>query len=135
MSRVGVVARPVGAHRAASDGWRAWCRGRPLLAGACTFAGGLVVVFLPAGAYTVLLLPGLAGVSGFLLGGMLCVCGLCMVWSPGLHGFLGLAAALVALTALVSSNIGGFLLGTLLGLLGGSLAFAWTPGQMVPERK
>lgn len=132
---LGVITRPVGAHRAASPGWRAWCRGRPLLAGACTFAGGLVVVFLPAGAYTVLLLPGLAGVSGFLLGGMLCVCGLCLVWSPGLHGFLGLAAALIALTALVSSNIGGFLLGTLLGLLGGSLGFAWTPGEIAQKSK
>lgn len=118
-----------GAHRRAAriPSPRCWLAGRPVLAGLVTVAGGLTIVFLPAGRYTVLLLPGLAGTSGFVLGGLLCLCGLFLWFSPALHGFVGLTAALLALTALVTTNIGGFLLGTLLGLVGGSLGFAWRP--------
>lgn len=36
-------------------------------------------------------------------------------------------ALVMSLATLITSNLGGFLLGLLLGLVGGSLAFAWNP--------
>jgi hypothetical protein len=41
--------------------------------------------------------------------------------------FAGIAAILLGLIALPTINIGGFVIGTLLALVGGGLAVAWTP--------
>lgn len=44
---------------------------------------------------------------------------------------------LVAIIALPTSNLGGFLIGSLLGIIGGALAFAWQPQdrQKVSNKK
>jgi len=105
--------------------WRRWYRSQPLAAVILTAAAGLVILFLPGGRLTVLLLPGLAGTSGFLFGCALCALAAFLWFAPGHREFTGVAVILVSLTSLVTTNIGGFLVGTLLGVLGGSLGFAW----------
>ncbi|GAA3239352.1 hypothetical protein GCM10017691_40400 [Pseudonocardia petroleophila] len=90
-----------------------------------TAAAGLVILFLPGGRVTVLLLPGLAGASGFLFGSALCALAAFLWFAPGHREFTGVAVILVSLTSLVTTNISGFLAGKLLGVLGGSLGFAW----------
>ena len=52
-----------------------------------------------------------------------------LVLQPRSHAFAGVAAILVALTSLVTTNLGGFGLGVALGVLGGALGFAWEPGD------
>ena len=49
-----------------------------------------------------------------------------------LTGLLGFAFSLVALPG---ANLGGFLVGTTLGVLGSAAALAWTPGEREAERK
>ena len=39
-----------------------------------------------------------------------------------------IAAILLSITALKTSHLGGYLVGTLLGVAGGAIAFAWVPG-------
>ena len=104
---------------------RRWPRSHPLAAVILTAAAGLVILFLPGGRLTVLLLPGLAGTSGFLFGSALCALAAFLYFAPGHRQFTGVAVILLSLTSLVTTNIGGFLVGTLLGVLGGSLGFAW----------
>ncbi|GAA1533016.1 hypothetical protein GCM10009678_14250 [Actinomadura kijaniata] len=45
---------------------------------------------------------------------------------PLLNGFFGVVAILLGLASLITSNLGGFLLGALLVLAGGVWCFAWT---------
>ena len=52
-----------------------------------------------------------------------------------LRVFAGVAAILLALVSLSVSNFGGFLIGFLLGLIGGALAVSWAPGEAAPERR
>lgn len=104
-----------------------WRRGRPFWAGAFTLAGGLTILLLPANQFTVLRLPGIAGLAGFLLGGLITAIGLMLWFLPNQRIQLGITTVLLALAAFVYTNFGGFLLGTLLSIIGGCLGFAWTP--------
>lgn len=49
-----------------------------------------------------------------------------------LTGILGFAFSLVALPG---ANLGGFLIGTVLGVLGSAAALAWVPGERPDKRK
>ncbi|OLT27720.1 hypothetical protein BJF83_17835 [Nocardiopsis sp. CNR-923] len=70
---------------------------------------------------------GVGGVSSLLFGGMLVVLGLITWFAPDQHVVTGAMAGFLGLGALVLSNLGGLVAGTLLALVGGGLAFAWRP--------
>ncbi|MDT7611769.1 MAG: hypothetical protein QOC83_2817 [Pseudonocardiales bacterium] len=106
---------------------RAWTGQRPWLGGALTVLAGLTIVLLPAQGFSVVLLPGVAGLSGFVIGGLIAACGLFLLFSPQLHGLIGIAAVLLSLVSFVTTNLGGLVVGMLLGIVGGSLGFAWSP--------
>jgi hypothetical protein len=107
----------------------AWSGQRPWLGGTITTLSGLAIAVLPNKGFTVIVLPGVAGLSGFLLGGLIIACGMFMLFSPHLHGILGIAAVLLSLVSFVTTNIGGYVIGLLLGIAGGSLGFAWVPPE------
>jgi hypothetical protein len=107
--------------------WRSWRRSRPFWGGLLATTGGAAILLLPADLYTVLSLPGTAGLAGFLLGGIIATTGLLLWCQPRHHALLGIIILLAALASFLYTNFGGFLIGMLLALTGGSLAFAWTP--------
>jgi hypothetical protein len=51
------------------------------------------------------------------------------VHGPAQRLFSSLVAAVLALASWVTSNLGGFVFGLLLGLVGSALAFAWSPAE------
>ncbi|MDT7621934.1 MAG: hypothetical protein QOF99_2835 [Pseudonocardiales bacterium] len=114
-------------HAARLAELRAWTGQRPWLGGALTVLAGLTIVLLPAQGFSVVLLPGVAGLSGFVIGGLIAACGLFLLFSPQLHGLIGIAAVLLSLVSFVTTNLGGLVVGMLLGIVGGSLGFAWSP--------
>lgn len=124
--------RTNGAVESAPSPVRRWILGRPIVAGALTSAGGAAVMLLPARGMSIVLLPGLAGVSGFVLGALICACGLFLWFSPHLHAPIGVAAVVLSLASFVTTNVGGLVIGLLLGVLGGSLGFAWVPPHPDP---
>lgn len=104
---------------------RPWRRHRPFLGGLLTIAGGVSLLTLPRASMSVILHPGVAGTSGFLFGAGQCVLGLFLVFQPRSHAFAGVAAVVVAVASVVTTNLGGFGVGLVLGVLGGALGFAW----------
>jgi hypothetical protein len=113
-------------------GWRAyrsWRRSRPFWAGILLIIAGaeLLLIPLPMHSMGLILHIGVGGVSGILIGAVLIVAGLLLWFSPAQRMFYSIVAVLLAIAALVASNLGGFLIGTALGVIGGSLGFAWTP--------
>ena len=107
--------------------WRGWRRGRPFWGGLLTLAAGAEICYLPLAPLQVMIRQGVAGIPSVLMGICMIVMGLAMWFSPQSRTLAGVVTVLVALAALVLSNLGGFLLGTLLGIAGGSLGFAWRP--------
>jgi Family of unknown function (DUF6114) len=109
--------------------WRRWRRSRPFWAGILLVLSGaeLLLIPLPIHSMGLILHVGTGGVLGILIGALLIACGLLLWFNPAQRVFYAVVAVLLALAALIATNLGGFIVGTLLGVLGGSLGFGWTP--------
>ncbi len=70
---------------------------------------------------------GVAGLAGQAVPFVLAVCGPLLIFAPEQRLFYSIIAALLSGGASwITSNLGGFILGLVLGLAGCALAFAWT---------
>ncbi|MEU3721749.1 DUF6114 domain-containing protein [Streptomyces sp. NPDC031705] len=121
--------------------WRRWRRGRPFWGGLFAVLAGVWISVLPLAPLKIMLQQGVAGIPSVLMGLVMIVLGLTAWFSPAQRTLAGILTTLVATAALVLSNLGGFLIGTLLGILGGGLMFAWQPyaaprtgGSAAPSR-
>jgi hypothetical protein len=92
---------------------------------------GAEIALLTAASYELILISKSVGFA-IAVGAVIFVLGLTMWLSPVLSKLLGLLTLVAALLSFVTSNLGGFLLGMLLAIIGGGLSFAWEPGQ-APE--
>lgn len=103
-----------------------WRRRRPFWGGTLLIVAGFLTAYLPA-VYDEFLLFAAGSFTGsaLLFGGSLVVCGLLVFAVPSLSSVLGGLGILVATVSLFGA-LGGFLVGSVLGGLGGILAFAWT---------
>ncbi|MEU8172817.1 DUF6114 domain-containing protein [Microbispora hainanensis] len=107
-----------------------WRRSRPFWGGLLVLAAGLELLSIPFAtqALPLVIQSGTVGAT-YLIALVLIILGL-MVWlQPGQRAFLGVVAVLVSIASFVYANLGGFLIGMLLGLIGGALAVAWTPAE------
>ncbi|MFV2197804.1 DUF6114 domain-containing protein [Nocardiopsis sp. LOL_012] len=106
---------------------RDWRKRRPFAGGLLMVLAGLEMAAIPLAPIDVMIQLGLAGVPTLLISGMLVVLGLITWFTPNQNLVTGSLAGFLGLGALVISNLGGFVIGTLLALVGGALAFAWRP--------
>ncbi|MEW2594249.1 DUF6114 domain-containing protein [Micromonospora aurantiaca] len=120
-----------GQHSAPAAGvrtrWRRWRRARPFTAGLLIALGGaemLVTLRAPLG---VLLHVGPQGLAAYLVPLILVICGVLLITTPQQRVFYAVVSLVLGLVSWLTSNLGGFLIGMLLALVGGALAFAWTP--------
>ncbi|MFD0024234.1 DUF6114 domain-containing protein [Streptomyces sp. NPDC058382] len=112
--------------------FRTWRGNRPFWAGLFTILGGLPIAYFPyanmhLGNMT-LAMSTTAGAGSLIIGVLLITLGLTMWFHHIVRVFAGVAAILLALISIPVANIGGFLIGFLLALLGGALSIAWAPG-------
>ncbi|MBC8992029.1 hypothetical protein H9X95_17935 [Micromonospora chalcea] len=114
--------------------WRRWRRARPFTAGLLIALGGaemLVTLRAPLG---VLLHVGPQGLAAYLVPAILVICGVLLITTPQQRVFYAVLSLVLGLVSWLTSNLGGFLVGMLLALVGGALAFAWTPVKQRPAR-
>lgn len=118
-------------------GFTAWRRGRPFWAGLFVALGGLVIVFPPFANLKfgdmMISIQTLGGVSALLIGVLLWICAATMWLQPKFRLAAGIVTVLLSLVAIVVTNLGGFVVGTVLSLLGGALAVAWTTEPKLPK--
>ncbi|MFA7764953.1 DUF6114 domain-containing protein [Streptomyces sp. NRRL S-448] len=107
--------------------WRRWRRSRPFWGGLFAVLAGSWICVLPLAPLKIMLQQGVAGIPSVLMGIVMIVLGLTAWFSPPQRSLAGVLTTLIATAALILSNLGGFLIGTLLGILGGGLMFAWQP--------
>jgi Family of unknown function (DUF6114) len=116
----------------AAPGWR---RSRPFWAGLLVTLAGVEILLTMMAPLPVIIRLGVQGLAGYLVPVILVLCGQLMWWNPRQRLFYSILALVMSLAAWVTSNLGGFVLGILLGLVGGSLAFAWrepSTGETAP---
>lgn len=95
----------------------------------CTLLSGLVILIPPFGTFkvgdAVVSLKTLGGVSATLLGTVLLLCAFAFWIRPAARVPAGIVTMVAALIAIITVNLGGFVIGTLLGVLGGALGLSW----------
>ncbi|MGH3202618.1 MAG: DUF6114 domain-containing protein [Streptosporangiaceae bacterium] len=128
----------VGSRRAA---FRRWRRTRPFWGGFLLLLAGVELLLIPLsgilihGAVKLVVYIGIGGVFGVLLGVLLIACGLLLWLNPAHRTFYAIAGVLLAVLSFIASNFGGFFIGMLLGIIGGSMGFGWTPSADQPARR
>ncbi|MGW0246590.1 DUF6114 domain-containing protein [Nocardia goodfellowii] len=110
----------------AATRWRHWRRTRPFWGGLLTVAGGVAIMALPAGGYSILRLPGLIELSPLIFGGLIIAVGINLWANPRHCAVTGLVAVAFALAAFLFAALGGYMVGSVLAILGGSFGHAWT---------
>ncbi|GGL91463.1 hypothetical protein GCM10010129_38980 [Streptomyces fumigatiscleroticus] len=101
--------------------------GRPVASAVCVAAAGLELGYFPLAAPALLPLEGLSGATALLLAVALTGCAVHLWTRPARARYGGAAAIVLGLLSYPMANLGGFLLGMVLALIGGSLALAWQP--------
>jgi Family of unknown function (DUF6114) len=112
--------------------WRHWRRSRPFWGGLLILLAGAEILVTERLPLRVILHLGPQGVAGYLLPVVMVLCGLLLWFNPTQRVFYAILAILISLGTWITSNLGGFIFGLVLGLVGGSLAFAWTPRPAAP---
>jgi peptidoglycan/LPS O-acetylase OafA/YrhL len=97
--------------------------------------GGGEILLSERANISVVLHAGAESLAGYLLPAVIAVCGLLLIFNPMHRTFYSVIAVLCSLGSWVTSNLGGFIVGMLLGLVGGSLAFGWMPDQEPRRRR
>ena len=112
------------------SGFTQWRRSRPFFAGLLMLLGGVVILtpaYLSLEVSNIIIqVSTISGVSTFIIGALLIACGLMTWFGGGSRILTGVAGIILGIVALPTSNFGGFVLGTLLALVGGALALSWT---------
>lgn len=116
-------------------GWTRWRKRRPFLAGLLMILAGAEMVLITRIPIEMMIYLGVGAVSTLVFSGMLVVLGLVTWFTPNQHMITGSFAGFIALGALILSNLGGLVIGTLLALGGGGLAFAWRPVARPPRKQ
>lgn len=106
---------------------RAWRRTRPFWGGLLVILGGTELLLVPLSPLTVLVSLGLGGIAAIGIGLALIAAGLFLWLLPQARAYVSIHALLLSVLSFVATNLGGFLLGMLLGIAGSALAFGWTP--------
>ena len=112
-------ARPRRPHR-----FRRWRRSRPFWGGLLSLLGGLEIALIPLSAYRIILVSHSVALAA-IVGAVIAILGALMWVTPSQNKLYGLLVLLLGVVSFVTSNLGGFLLGGLLAIIGGSLGFAW----------
>ena len=107
--------------------FRRWRRGRPFFAGLSIAFAGLDIWYWPHSSVGKMLSMGLPGISSIFIAVFLALFGVTVWFFPTYRVFSGIASIMLALLSLVATNLGGFFIGFLCGMLGGAFAVAWTP--------
>ncbi|MFE4518981.1 DUF6114 domain-containing protein [Kitasatospora sp. NPDC056783] len=116
----GPAARPV---------TRDWRGRRPFWGGLLVTLGGAEILFTLKAPLPVILHIGMEGLAGYLVPAVMVLCGLLILFNPAQRLFYSFVAVLASLGTWLTSNLGGFVIGMMLGVVGSCLTFGWLPDQ------
>lgn len=111
--------------------FRRWKHVRPFTGGVCLLIAA-VFIGLPALSGfrigdVVLTLSSVSGVSTVWLSVLMALCGVAALFWLRSRLLAGLSGMVIALVAFPAANFGGYILGTLFGIMGASFTLAWRP--------
>ncbi|MFJ7150749.1 DUF6114 domain-containing protein [Streptomyces sp. NPDC100445] len=116
-------------RRRPGSAFRGWRARRPFWGGLLLALGGGEILLTEKASLKVVLHIGMQGLAGYLLPGLMVLLGLLILFNPSQRLFYSITGILLSLGTWLTSNLGGFFVGLLLGATGSCLAFGWLPDQ------
>ncbi|MFF0743825.1 DUF6114 domain-containing protein [Streptomyces sp. NPDC004111] len=107
--------------------FRVWRRRRPFWAGLLLVCAGGELLLVPLSPLTILVSLGLGGLAALGIGLALVAAGLFLWFLPHTRHYVSVNALILSVLSFAATNLGGFLVGTLLGIAGSAMGFGWTP--------
>lgn len=101
---------------------------RPKLALTLVCLSGLAILWMPVSLYWLAFVPGSFAYAGILFGSLVLGCGVVGWLMPQYVRPLGAFAIILSIASVIGA-LGGLIVGTLLGIVGGSLCLAWGPAS------
>jgi|SRR5580704_14238541 hypothetical protein len=114
--------------------FRAWRRTRPYWGGLQLVIGGAEIALTQRIPIKVIVHLGAQGLLGQAVPVIMIICGLLLWVTPDQRLFYGIIGFLASGASWITSNLGGFVIGLVFGIIGASMAIAWTPLDAVPSR-
>ncbi|WP_027342016.1 DUF6114 domain-containing protein [Hamadaea tsunoensis] len=111
--------------------WRrftAWRRGRPFWGGLLSILAGIEIFSSTQQSIGEMdIKVGMEGMQAYVIPLALVFAGFLAWFTPAQRHFYGLLVPVIAVYALIGVNFGGWFVGTILGMIGGAMIFAWSP--------
>lgn len=116
---------------------RRWSKQRPTLGGVLLIISAIFLGLPSLNRFRVgdliLTVSTVSGVSTIVLSALMALCAVSALFWPHARILAGVAAMIIALVAFPAANFGGFIVGTLLGIVGAALVLAWQPRARAEE--
>jgi len=97
---------------------------RPFWGATLSLIAGLIIMYMPIHLLEVALRPGNFVVLGLLFGGLITIIGILSYFYIKLNIIFGIITIFLSITSILGA-LGGLFLGTILGIIGGSLLLSW----------
>jgi len=115
-----------GSLAAARHAFRIWRRTRPFWGGLIVIVGAGEMLLSEQAPPRIVTHIGIQGLAGYLIPAFMLLCGALLWINPIDRIIYSLLALFLALGSWITSNLGGFFVGMVAGVVGAALAFAWT---------
>lgn len=101
-----------------------WKHQRPFWGATLTLLAGLLILYIPVQLYAIAFVPGSFVFVGFIFGGLVLMMGVFAYIYPQFSTVFGVITIFLSVLSIMGA-LGGFLIGTILGIIAGALCIAW----------
>ena len=109
--------------------FKKWQNNRPFWGATLTTLAGMMILYIPLHLYAIAFIPGSLVFVGFLFGGLTLLLGVLSYIYPQFSTVIGTIVIFLSVLSIMGA-LGGFLIGTILGIVGGSLLIAWEKTEL-----
>ena len=109
--------------------FKKWRNQRPVWGATLTLLAGLLILYIPLQLYAIALIPGSLVFIGFLFAGLTLIIGTLAYIYPQFSTVFGVITIFLSVLSIMGA-LGGFIVGTILGIVGGSFLIAWSQEEV-----
>ncbi|TKC19534.1 DUF6114 domain-containing protein [Robertmurraya kyonggiensis] len=119
---------------AQSGKFKQWRNKRPFWGATLTILAALIILYIPLQLYAIAFIPGSLVFIGFLFSGILLIIGIFSFIYPQFSSIFGVLTIFLSVLSIMGA-LGGFIIGTIIGIIAGALCIAWDKEEVaIPEK-
>ncbi|GAA0590180.1 hypothetical protein GCM10009001_02670 [Virgibacillus siamensis] len=114
--------------------FKQWRNRRPFWGATLMVLAGMLILYIPIQLFAIAFVPGSFVFIGFLFGGLMIIMGILDYIYPQFSTVFGIVAIFLSVLSVMGA-LGGFIIGTILGIIGGSLSIAWQKQEITLSKE